>query len=245
MHKVHTLNVDVRNRLSAGEVLVGETANKNLNDFVAKVVELAPESVYEVGFELGQRLANFHYYGLKNLGGCEFDLLCGTYGQNHFKLYDIQDLYVEYFNSMEEVDPKKSCDLMVFYQHRPSKEVVDKLSKKCKRMLFWMSIGHWEVFTPANNTEDKGKGDKYEGVDFLGAVNHTDPGLNGVLEGLGINIPIDENVIESVTFDGAKRWIPSITPEQKEFIEQSFPSKEVADEIMKDIKNDLEAENGE
>lgn len=148
MHKVHTLNVDIRNRLAAGEVLVGETSNKNLNDFVAKVVELAPESVYEVGFELGQRLANFHAAGLKNIGGCEFDLLFGTYGQNHFKLYDIKDLYVEFFNSMEEVEPKRDWDLMVFYQHRPSKDVVDKLAKKCKRMLFWMSIGHWEVYTP-------------------------------------------------------------------------------------------------
>jgi hypothetical protein len=179
MHEIFKMNTDIRNRLSNGEILVGETLDENLNNFIKKVVELKPESVYEVAFELGQRLANFHYYGLKNIGGCEFDLLCGTYGQNHFKLYDIPNLYLEFFDRLSEVEPRRNWDLIVFYGNRPEKEIVDKLAQKCKRMLFWTNSQNWELFTPGE------KEDKYEGVNFLGPYQHTH-NPEQIMEAIGI-----------------------------------------------------------
>lgn len=149
MNRAYYLNTHFKNLIKNGTLL-----DDNLKAFLDKVVELKPESVYDVGFELGHRLSQLYGMGISTLGGCETDLLCGTYGHNHFNLFDIPNLYLEFFNSIEEATPKKNWDLAVFYGERPSKEIIDKLSPFFKRMLFWTTRSNWEVYIPNTEPEE-------------------------------------------------------------------------------------------
>jgi hypothetical protein len=103
---------------------------ENLKNLLSK-----EKDIFEIGFNLGERLAY-----LNAIGGVEFDPMFGTYGNNHFQIYN---KYIIHLTELNEWFQQKREVLYTYhwlenFNDEDRQILINKIKENCTGKIYFL-----------------------------------------------------------------------------------------------------------